>query len=119
MRKYSLQHKFQYFLFTLATLVQLFLIFKYDPGNILSNFIKAQPSITKIFFFIVIAVPFMGVPILIISATVVHVVDNLIFFKANKKKLKRMEKRGVSKKVLKEIAEYSGMSKLIFKKKKK
>ena len=118
MRKYSLQHKFQYFLFTIATLVQLFLIFKYDPGNILSKFIT-QPSIGTVISFIFIVVPFMGVPILIISATVVHVVDNLIFFKANKKKLKRMEKRGVSKKVLKEIAKYSGMSELIFKKKKK
>ena len=118
MRKYSLQYKFQYFLFFLATFVQLFLIFKYDPGNILSKFIT-QPSIGTVISFIFIVVPFMGVPILIISATVVHVVDNLIFFKANKKKLKRMEKRGVSKKVLKEIAKYSGMSELIFKKKKK
>ena len=118
MRKYSLQHKFQYFLFTLATLVQLFLIFKYDPGNILSKFIT-QLSIWTVILFIVFAVLFIGVPILIISATVVHVVDNLIFFKANKKKLKRMEKRGFSKRVLKEIAKYSGISEQIFKKKKK
>ena len=97
MRKYSLQHKFQYFLFTLATLVQLFLIFKYDPGNILSKFIT-QPSIGTVISFIFIVVPFMGVPILIISATVVHVVDNLIFLKLIRRNLKEWKKEESQKK---------------------
>ena len=118
MRKYSFQHKFQYFLFFIATAVQLFLIFKYDPGNIISKFI-ASPTLTQIIWFVFLVIPFMAIPILIISMTVVHVVDNIIFLKANKQRDKRMEKRGFSKKFLKEIAKDHGISEPIFKKKKK
>ena len=117
MRKYSFQRKFQHFLFFIATAVQLFLIFKYDPGNLISKFMDMKVQ-EQIFIFIIV-VPFMAIPILIISMTVVDIVDNVIFFKANKQRLKRMEKRGFSKKFLKEIAKDHGVSEPIFKKKKK
>ena len=117
MRKYSFQRKFQHFLFFIATAVQLFLIFKYDPGNSISKFMDMKVQ-EQIFIFIIV-VPFMAIPILIISMTVVDIVDNVIFFKANKQRLKRMEKRGFSKKFLKEIAKDHGVSEPIFKKKKK
>ena len=101
MRKYSFQRKFQLFLFFIATAVQLFLIFKYDPGNIISNFMATK--VQKQIFMFVITVPFMAIPILIISMTVVDIIDNIVFFKKKKDFQKEMKKylRSGEEKILK------------------
>ena len=73
---------FQIALFLVATCFQLFLLIKYNP-NIVSRYIE-YPIIVKIVFFI-ISLPFLFVPIFIISATVVHIINNVYEFFFNRK----------------------------------
>ena len=76
-KKYSSRDIFQLALFLVATCFQLFLLIKYNP-NIVSRYIE-YPIIAKIFLFI-ISLPFLFVPIFIISATVVHMINNIYEF---------------------------------------
>jgi len=81
-KKYSSGDIFQIALFLVATCFQLFLLIKYNP-NIVSRYIE-YPIIAKIFLFI-ISLPFLFVPIFIISATVVHMINNVYEFFFNRK----------------------------------
>ena len=81
-KKYSSGDIFQIALFLVATCSQLFLLIKYNP-NIVSRYIE-YPIIVKIVFFI-ISLPFLFVPIFIISATVVHMINNVYEFFFNRK----------------------------------
>jgi hypothetical protein len=81
-KKYSSRDIFQLALFLVATCFQLFLLIKYNP-NIVSRYIE-YPIIVKIVFFI-ISLPFLFVPIFIISATVVHIINNVYEFFFNRK----------------------------------
>ena len=81
-KKYSSGDIFQIALFLVATCIQLFLLIKYNP-NIVSRYIE-YPIIVKIVFFI-ISLPFLFVPIFIISATVVHIINNVYEFFFNRK----------------------------------
>ena len=81
-KKYSSRDIFQLALFLVATCFQLFLLIKYNP-NIVSRYIE-YPIIVKIVFFI-ISLPFLFVPIFIISATVVHMINNVYEFFFNRK----------------------------------
>ena len=81
-KKYSSGDIFQIALFLVATCFQLFLLIKYNP-NIVSRYIE-YPIIVKIVFFI-ISLPFLFVPIFIISATVVHMINNVYEFFFNRK----------------------------------
>ena len=67
---------------------QLFLLIKYNP-NTVSRYIE-YPIIVKIIFF-TFSLPFLFVPIFIISATVVHMINNIyeFFFKKTFKKLSK------------------------------
>ena len=90
-KKYSSRDIFQLALFLVATCFQLFLLIKYNP-NIVSRYIE-YPIIAKIFLFI-ISLPFLFVPIFIISATVVHMINNVyeFFFKRKINVNKAIEK---------------------------
>ena len=90
-KKYSSRYIFQLALFLVATCFQLFLLIKYNP-NIVSRYIE-YPIIAKIFLFI-ISLPFLFVPIFIISATVVHMINNVyeFFFKRKINVNKAIEK---------------------------
>ena len=90
-KKYSSRDIFQLALFLVASCFQLFLLIKYNP-NIVSRYIE-YPIIAKIFLFI-ISLPFLFVPIFIISATVVHMINNVyeFFFKRKINVNKALEK---------------------------
>ena len=90
-KKYSSRDIFQLALFLVASCFQLFLLIKYNP-NIVSRYIE-YPIIAKIFLFI-ISLPFLFVPIFIISATVVHMINNVyeFFFKRKINVNKAIEK---------------------------
>ena len=81
-KKYSSGDIFQIALFLVATCIQLFLLIKYNP-NTVSRYIE-YPIIVKIIFFI-FSLPFLFVPIFIISATVVHIINNVYEFFFNRK----------------------------------
>ena len=80
-KKYSSRDIFQLALFLVATCFQLFLLIK--NTNIVSSYIES-PIIFKIILFI-LSLPFMFVPIFIISATVVHMINNVYEFFFNRK----------------------------------
>ena len=90
-KKYSSRDIFQLALFLVATCFQLFLLIKYNP-NIVSRVIE-YPIIAKIILFI-LSLPFLFVPIFIISATVVHMINNVyeFFFKRKINVNKAIEK---------------------------
>ena len=88
-KKYSSRDIFQLALFLVATCFQLFLLIKYNP-NIVSRYIE-YPIIVKIVFFI-ISLPFLFVPIFIISATVVHMINNIYEFFFKKRTFKKLSK---------------------------
>ena len=90
-KKYSSRDIFQLALFLVASCFQLFLLIKHNP-NIVSRYIE-YPIIAKIFLFI-ISLPFLFVPIFIISATVVHMINNVyeFFFKRKINVNKAIEK---------------------------
>ena len=90
-KKYSSRYIFQLALFLVATCFQLFLLIKYNP-NIVSRVIE-YPIIAKIILFI-LSLPFLFVPIFIISATVVHMINNVyeFFFKRKINVNKALEK---------------------------
>ena len=75
-KKYSSGDIFQIALFLVATCSQLFLLIK--NTNIVSSYIES-PIIAKIILFI-LSLPFLFVPIFIISATVVHMINNVYEF---------------------------------------
>ena len=80
-KKYSSGDIFQIALFLAATCFQLFLLIK--NTNIVSSYIES-PIIFKIILFI-LSLPFLFVPIFIISATVVHMINNVYEFFFNRK----------------------------------
>ena len=90
-KKYSSRDIFQLALFLVASCFQLFLLIKYNP-NIVSRVIE-YPIIAKIILFI-LSLPFLFVPIFIISATVVHMINNVyeFFFKRKINVNKALEK---------------------------
>ena len=89
-KKYSSLNIFQVALFLVVTCFQLFLLIK--NTNIVSSYIES-PIIAKIILFI-LSLPFMFVPIFIISATVVHMINNVyeFFFKRKINVNKAIEK---------------------------
>ena len=89
-KKYSSLNIFQVALFLVVTCFQLFLLIK--NTNIVSSYIES-PIIFKIILFI-LSLPFMFVPIFIISATVVHMINNVyeFFFKRKINVNKALEK---------------------------
>ena len=89
-KKHSSLNIFQVALFLVVTCFQLFLLIK--NTNIVSSYIES-PIIFKIILFI-LSLPFMFVPIFIISATVVHMINNVyeFFFKRKINVNKALEK---------------------------
>ena len=89
-KKHSSLNIFQVALFLVVTCFQLFLLIK--NTNIVSSYIES-PIIFKIILFI-LSLPFMFVPIFIISATVVHMINNVyeFFFKRKINVNKAIEK---------------------------
>ena len=87
-KKYSSQYIFQLALFLAATCFQLFLLIK--NTNIVSSYIES-PIIFKIILFI-LSLPFLFVPIFIISATVVHMINNVYEFFFKKRTFKKLSK---------------------------
>ena len=89
-KKYSSLNIFQVALFLVVTCFQLFLLIK--NTNIVSSYIES-PIIFKIILFI-LSLPFLFVPIFIISATVVHMINNVyeFFFKRKINVNKAIEK---------------------------
>ena len=89
-KKHSSLNIFQVALFLVVTCFQLFLLIK--NTNIVSSYIES-PIIFKIILFI-LSLPFMFVPIFIISATVVHMINNVyeFFFKRKINVNKEIEK---------------------------
>jgi len=89
-KKYSSLNIFQVALFLVVTCFQLFLLIK--NTNIVSSYIES-PIIFKIILFI-LSLPFLFVPIFIISATVVHMINNVyeFFFKRKINVNKALEK---------------------------
>ena len=89
-KKYSSLNIFQVALFLVVTCFQLFLLIK--NTNIVSSYIESS-IIFKIILFI-LSLPFLFVPIFIISATVVHMINNVyeFFFKRKINVNKAIEK---------------------------
>ena len=87
-KKYSSRDIFQLALFLVATCFQLFLLIK--NTNIVSSYIES-PIIAKIILFI-LSLPFLFVPIFIISATVVHMINNVYEFFFKKRTFKKLSK---------------------------
>ncbi len=87
-KKYSSRDIFQLALFLAATCFQLFLLIK--NTNIVSSYIES-PIIFKIILFI-LSLPFLFVPIFIISATVVHMINNVYEFFFKKRTFKKLSK---------------------------
>ena len=89
-KKHSSLNIFQVALFLVVTCFQLFLLIK--NTNIVSSYIES-PIIFKIILFI-LSLPFLFVPIFIISATVVHMINNVyeFFFKRKINVNKALEK---------------------------
>jgi len=88
-KKYSSGDIFQIALFLVATCSQLFLLIKYNPNSV-SRYIE-YPIIVKIIFFI-FSLPFLFVPIFIISATVVVMINNIYEFFFKKRTFKKLSK---------------------------
>ena len=87
-KKYSSGDIFQIALFLVVTCFQLFLLIK--NTNIVSSYIES-PIIVKIILFI-LSLPFLFVPIFIISATVVHMINNVYEFFFKKRTFKKLSK---------------------------
>ena len=87
-KKHSSLNIFQVALFLVVTCFQLFLLIK--NTNIVSSYIES-PIIFKIILFI-LSLPFLFVPIFIISATVVHMINNVYEFFFKKRTFKKLSK---------------------------